>query len=50
MFIGYVFPNKLGPDSKITSWGPKDRIPRLILPIYSNYEVDMSKSRSKYLI
>ena len=33
MLIGYVFPKKLGLDSKITSWDLKNRIPRRKLPI-----------------
>ena len=45
----FVFSKKRGLDTTITSWGPKNRIPRQMLPIYSNYEVYRSKSISKYL-
>ena len=39
IFIGYVFPRKLGLDEGITSWDLKHRIPRQKLPIWSYSQV-----------
>ena len=36
---GYVFPKQLSLDSKITSWGLTNRIPRQFSHIFSNSEV-----------
>ena len=47
--MGYIVLKQLCLDSKITSWGPKNRIPRQKLRIYSNSEVWRATSRSKYL-
>ena len=44
MLIGYVFAKQLGLDSKVTSWGLTNRIPRRCLRIYSSYEVYRSRS------
>ena len=48
-FLGYVFPKKLGLDSKNPSWDLKNRIPRRKLRIQSYSQVCRSNSKSKYL-